>query len=239
MEIDLKLNYDRDNFCFCYEEDKQYITQKIQVKNLKYFIQEFSNYPINEKTLIHQDYIARKIFLQSCGFGKCCIGSPEENIAYNYLCESFYNRMKGKLKPINFCYNFGLVPFFASCIDLVAFNEKSKQIELYNFRLDDDNNQQDLKIYGKNIMHEFLDNKFTRDSLEIEFQKKILQDIKGVSIGNCYIVYFDKKNKVFQFKRSQTFSPDILSQLECYIANTNDSSENSVSDNTTTTINEN
>lgn len=212
---DLTISYDIQNFNYKIKNNNNETGIDLRIA-----LQNLSHFPVNDKTLIIEDYIARKIALYIYGFGDCCIGSPQENIYYNDLCEKFYNMIVGKLKPISI--NYISVAYYCTIINLIAFNQKSNKIELYAFKINDDVNPNNIKIFFENKdtllsgLEKYEDCKYIRDSLLLQLQKKILLS-ENYNIADCYIVYFDKDTKKISFKKSVEFDDNLLTNIIYYL----------------------
>ena len=118
--------------------------------------------------------------------------------------EAFHKDTLGKLFPIQLEYTVGLGDFIAGNIDMLCWNEKDQEIQLWDYK--------NTKVisYVNNFnekcnppFHIEDDCNFIHYSIQLNVYKAILQRVWGIPIGKMYLVHFDYNTEGSEFEIHQ------------------------------------
>ena len=105
----------------------------------------------------------------------------------------FHRDTLNRLFPIKLEYTVGVEDVIAGNIDMLCWNEKAKEIQIWDYK-----NLKSLNLerntYTKNCFYPFqnyMDTNYIHYSIQLNTYKEILERILNIKIGGCYLVIFN------------------------------------------------
>lgn len=136
--------------------------------------------------------------------------SPAEKLGYREEVEErmtklipmqnkFFENSHGKLIPLKTEFTVGLGKYIAGNIDLLAWNEKDQEIQVWDYKTNKKINMKN--DFHKKMLYEFSnldDCEFCHYSVQLNIYKAILERVLNIKIGKCYIIWFNENNESYQ-----------------------------------------
>lgn len=134
--------------------------------------------------------------------------------------EAFHKDSLGRLFPVQLEYTVGLEDFIAGNIDMLCWNEKAQEFQIWDYKnVKEISQKNNFGEMCKPPFHNYYNCNYIHYSVQLNIYKAILQRVLGVTIGKMYLVHFDYNTPGDNFDIYQCvdFQREVNDELDKYI----------------------